>query len=68
MPPTVRPSGISVNIRGNASVEGSVKLRRRRTGELPQRGVVPPATAGGGRRRSTGAVAPLTEAEALIRW
>lgn len=66
MPLTVRPSGISVNTRGGATVEGSVKLRRRRTGELPVRDTTPASVSGKRVRRSTVSATPLTEEEALI--
>lgn len=57
-----RPSGIWVEVRGDAALTpGRPALRRARLGELR-----PPAPAGAGRRRAAAAQAPLTEEEAVV--
>ncbi|MHC1762738.1 MAG: CHAT domain-containing protein [Verrucomicrobiia bacterium] len=62
MPTSIRPSGITVETRGGAALEGALRLRRRRLGQLPQLGVQ-----GAGRRRATTAgAAPMTEEEAIV--
>ncbi|MDZ7630256.1 MAG: hypothetical protein U5K74_02565 [Gemmatimonadaceae bacterium] len=66
MPAIVRPSGISVDASGGATVEGTVALRRRRTGQLPPRGAGTPGGGGRRRRNAPPTAAPLTEEEALI--
>ena len=60
MPTETRPSGISVEARGNVTPQVSLKLRRRRLGQLPA------ALPAGARRAAGAAAAPLSEEEAIV--